>query len=72
MPDVEQVEVAVGERHATTGAAQLREARRERGGGQDLAHRTSSTGRGSDRIAAVSSSRPRVAVPIFITTTPPA
>ena len=72
VPDVQQVEVPVRERDGFAGGAMFREARRELVEVQDDAHRASTRGFGSDRIASRSSSRETVAVPIFMTTTPPA
>ena len=72
VPDVEQVEVAVGEGDPAPRGGQLGEPHGELRLAQDGAHRSSSSGRRSARMTRRSSSGVSVAVPAFMTTTPPA
>ena len=64
--------MAVGEGDLLPRGLQRPDALAQLGDGQDQPHRISSSGRGSLSTARRSSSGEQVAVPIFITTTPPA
>ena len=71
--DVQQVEMAVGEGNLAPRRALPAQSRGECLPGQDLAHRISCRGRASERDRETAARRRvTVAVPIFITTTPPA
>ena len=72
VPHVEQIEMAVGEGDLLPRGLERPDALAQLGDGQDQPHRISSSGRGSLSTARRSSSGEQVAVPIFITTTPPA